>query len=370
MAPGPLTCPRCGRASTPDAGPFCPFCGRHLAALQWVAEPPRPGPPAAVPAPRAPYAGPPRYRERPRGGFAPRPWPAPDRARPPDAPHAARSTAGTVVPLLWAVAAVATVAAAAEVWRYVLLLASRSDALEAGVVAASDALVLSAGTIAPILALLAGGLVVLWTVRAAEAAATGAGVVASRRPREIVLGWLVPGVNLTVPGSVLAEIEHGALGLPAGARPRPSRLVLGWWALWAAGVVLAAVVLLWGLRTGVQARADGVLLHAVLDLLAAVTAGVTAVLIGRLTRLLGPAVAARRELLVRTPPPPPPPPLTHPTAPPRGLQWGGFTPARLQQGHPTATGVWARRGRVRPSPGARAARASRSRGGGAVRRSG
>lgn len=299
MPPGPSTCPRCRRTSAPDAGPFCPFCGRYLAPLEWVARPPAAEHPVPVPAPRAPYAGPPRYRLLPRGGYPARPWAPPAGPGPPTPLDATRSVTGTAVPMLWATAAVALVAAGAEVWRYALLLASRADALSAPVVAASDALVLSSGSIAPILTLVAGGLVVLWTVRATEAAAAGAGVLPSRGPREIVLGWVLPGVNLAVPGSVLAEIEHTALGRPPGTRPRPSRLVLGWWALWATGGVLAAVVLLWGLRTGVQARADGVVLHAVLDLLAAATAGVTAALLTRLTRLLGPARTDRREILVR-----------------------------------------------------------------------
>ena len=43
--------------------------------------------------------------------------------------------------------------------------------------------------------------------------------------------WLVPGLNLSLPGSLLAEIEHSALGRPADRRPRPSRLLLVWWAL-------------------------------------------------------------------------------------------------------------------------------------------
>jgi len=81
-------------------------------------------------------------------------------------------------------------------------------------------------------------------------------------------------------------------------RPRPTRLLLVWWVLWAIGVVLSAVVLAWSLRTGVQARADGVVLHAVLDVLAAVTAGMTAVLLTRLTRLLGPPRVRPREILV------------------------------------------------------------------------
>jgi len=58
------------------------------------------------------------------------------------------------------------------------------------------------------------------------------------------------------------------------------------------------VVALWSLRTSVQAQADGVVLHAVLDLLAAVCAGTTAVLAVRLTRLLTPSAGTHREVLV------------------------------------------------------------------------
>ena len=105
-------------------------------------------------------------------------------------------------------------------------------------------------------------------------------------------------VNLSVPGSVLAEIEHAALARPAGQRPRPSRLLAR--VVGAVGGDLAGVVVvaLWSLRTSVQAQADGVVLHAVLDLLAAVTAGVTAVLVVRLTRLLTPSRGTHREVLV------------------------------------------------------------------------
>jgi len=298
-------CPRCGRQAPAGGGPFCPFCGRYLAALRWVAEPP-PGvtPPRPVPL-QARYTGPPRYRLLPRWGFPLGPWksPEPEQQRP-DPLLGARSLVGSLVPLLWATAAVALLASGAEVWRYILLLASRDGALQAEAVAASDALVASAGTVAPILSLVVGVLMVLWTVRAAQAAGEQAQVRPSRSTRMIVLGWLVPGLNLSIPGSVLAEIEHSAIGLPAERRPRPSRLVLVWWGLWAASVVFTVVVLLWSLRTGVQARADGVVLHAVLDLLAAVTAGVTARLVLRITRLLAPAAPRRREVLMRVDPAP------------------------------------------------------------------
>ncbi|MCY7343270.1 MAG: DUF4328 domain-containing protein [Pseudonocardia sp.] len=266
--------------------------------------PPSAVPPTDPPRSRAPYAGAPRYRFPPRWGFPARAWvpPPSDVVGSPGLPPAAHPILGTAVPLLWATAVVSALAAAAETWRYALLLASRSDALESSAVAASDAFVTSAGTIAPILAAAAGALLVLWTVRATHVAAERAGVRPSRSSRMLVVGWLLPGLNLAVPGAVLAEIEHTALGRPAGQRPRPSRLVLLWWVLWASGVVLSAVVLAWSLLTGVQARADGVLLHAVLDLLAAVTAGVTAVVMTRLTRLLAPARPVRRELLVLTGP--------------------------------------------------------------------
>jgi hypothetical protein len=286
-------------------GPFCPYCGRYLAALRWVAEPP-PGAPGTTNPPiriRTRYTGPPRYRVLPRWGFPLGPWQRPEQEppAPPTPLQTARSLLGTLVPLLWATTAVALLAAAAEVWRYVLLLASRDGALSATAVAASDALVASAGTVAPILSAVTGVLLVLWSVRAYQAAADRAGVLPARSTRWIVLGWLVPGINLSVPGSVLAEIEHSALRRPSDQRPRPSRLLLLWWALWAACVVLSAVALLWSLRTGVQALADGVVLHAVLDLLAAVTAVVTARLVLLLTRLLAP-VPRRREVLVRVTP--------------------------------------------------------------------
>jgi hypothetical protein len=298
-----MPCPRCGHLTDPAAGPFCPHCGRYLATLQWVAEPPprsTPKPPVPVP---TRYTGPPRYREPPRWGFPARAWKPRVAAPPPPPPpeRVARSLAGITVPLLWALAAVALLAAGAEVWRYALLLASREGALSADAVAASDALVLAAGVGAVLLGLAAGGFLVAWTIRAAAAAAGRSGARPSRSPREVVLGWVVPGLNLAVPGSVLAEIEHGALDRPPERRPRPSRLVLVWWVLWGVGAVLAAVVLAWSRRSGVQAEADGVVLHAVLDLLAAVTAGVTAVLVARLTALLGPVRAPRREVVVAVP---------------------------------------------------------------------
>ncbi len=296
-----VTCPRCGRR-TARAGRHCPSCGLP-AAVDWVATPPAAAPTPRPARPRPPYTGPPRYAVPQRGGLPVGPWRRDPGPVAPDPVQRAGTAAGTAVPLLYASAAVSLVAAAAEGWRYSLLLASRSDALDATTVSLSDALVVAAGAVGLVGTVLTGLLVVLWSVRASAAAAAVAGVRPARRTREIVLGWLVPVVNLAVPGAVLAEIEHAALDRPVALRPRPSRLLVVWWALWIACVLLAVLVALWSLRTGVQALADGVVLHAVLDVLAAVTAVVTARVVTHLTRLLGPARTDRRELLVRLAPP-------------------------------------------------------------------
>jgi hypothetical protein len=297
--PTGMPCPRCGHVSDAAGGPFCPHCGRYLATLQWVAEPPA-STVAALPVPQPTrYVGPPRYAQPPKWGFPAAPWAVPDTSAPSVPPErTARSLAAVAVPLLWALAAVALLAGGAEIWRYVLLLDSREGALSADAVAASDALVLAAGTGTVLLGLAAGCFVVEWSLHAAVAAAARTGSRPSRSWREIVLGWVVPGWNLAVAGPVLAEIEHGALDRAPDRRPQPSRLVRVWWLLWVVGGVIAAVVLVWSWRTGVQARADGVVLHAVLDLVAAATAGVTAVLVGRLTALLNPVRAPRRRLLL------------------------------------------------------------------------
>jgi hypothetical protein len=137
-----------------------------------------------------------------------------------------------------------------------------------------------------------------------RAAAERSGTSPSRSSRMLVAGWLVPGLNLAVPGAVLAEIEHAALGLPADRRPRPSAELLVWWALWGASVVLAAVTALWSLRSGTQALADGVVLHAWVDVLAVATALLTRRVVIRLTWLLEPSTGNHRELLVGTRPAP------------------------------------------------------------------
>lgn len=293
-------CSRCGRPNT--AGAFCPSCGT-VPQLRWVATPPTGVPAPARPPAAHPYTGPPSYPEPPRWGF---PllgwrWPAPLGAPEVSAAERMRALAATAVPLLWLTAALVFVTAVGEAWRYALLLASRTDAVSAGPLHASDALVVTGGVISILAAVLAGAVTVGWLVRACAAAADAAGVRPPRPAWQVVAGVLIPGVNLLLPGAVLAELEHAALGADRRRRPRPSRLVATWWALWAAGLLLAWTAALWTFRDGVQARADGVLLHVVTDLVAAAVAVVTILVVRRLTRLLSPATLAgsRRMVPVR-----------------------------------------------------------------------
>lgn len=299
-------CPRCGRQAQPGSGVFCPWCGRYLAALEWVATPPDPGvlPAQARPRPAAApaqgYSGPPRYRSVPRWGLPVGPWRTP--SHPDDDPvpalDRARWLAGQLIPVLWVTVVVNVVAAVAEMWRYGLLLASRTDALSPVAVDWSDAMVWFAGWSSVAAVIAAGVLTISWSVWAYRAAAERSGTRPWRSRRWILAGWLVPGWNLAAPGSLLAETEHAALELPPHRRPSPSRQLLVWWVLWGASVLLAVLALVWRFRSGTQALADGVVLHIWADVLAAVTAWWTIGLVRWLTALLEPDPRSPRELLV------------------------------------------------------------------------
>ena len=108
-----------------------------------------------------------------------------------------------------------------------------------------------------------------------------------------MLGSVLPGPNLTVPGSALTEVEHAASGAAASTTPRPSASVARWWAAWAVSVVLGVCAVLRGLAGSTQALADSVVLHGLADLAAAVTAVLTVGMVVHLTDLLAPTLRER-----------------------------------------------------------------------------
>lgn len=276
MRPGPPHPPRPGYPPGP---------------VTWVAT----APPGAYRRRRTPvsfpYAGPPAYPVPPRWGFPHLTWRWPTsvpgaRDQPADPLTRVRELARLLTLVLWIVAGLTALAGIGEGWRYGLLLASRHGALSATVVDVSDTLV-----VGPFLAYLvavtaAAGLFLMWLQRTREVAARAAGYRPSRPFWQIVVGFL-PLLNLVVPGATLAELEHAALRRPAEVRPTPSRPLLAWWLTWAAGWVLVGLAAVWSLRGTVQAMADGVLLHAAADFVAAAVAVLTWRFVRRTTRLLG-----------------------------------------------------------------------------------
>lgn len=204
-----------------------------------------------------------------------------------------RSLARNAVTVLNVVAALAVISAGAELWRYILLVQSRDSALSAAVVGASDALVLAGALLTFLFGLGAIALTVWWLLLARSAAAAAGDQEPARPGWQVVLGVLLPGLNLMLAGSIVAELEHAVLRRPVAERPRPSRLVLGWWAVWVVNAVLVVLTVVWRFRDGVQAMADGVLLNVFVDMSAAGLAALTAALMYRLTELLTPIPTER-----------------------------------------------------------------------------
>lgn len=261
--------------------------------MRWVATPP----PGAGGPPRRPrrlrYLGPPSYASPPRWGFPPLAWRWPTSvpgatAREPASVDRVRALARYAVTALVVLVAMLLVAAAGEIWRYVLLLASRTSALPRGVVAASDALVVTGAVLSIIAGVLAAVTVLWWLFVARRVAADLAGHEPARPDWQVLLYLVIPGINLAVAGAVLAEFEHAVLHRAAGERPRPTRLVLWWWGVWVGGGLLCGATLLWRFRAGVQAQADGVVLAAVTDLAAIAVAVVTVLVVRRFSTLLAP----------------------------------------------------------------------------------
>ena len=277
-----------------------------LAGVRWVALPPDAMLPREPRRRRRPYGGPPRYTAVPRWSlraWMPAPPPGPEGPLPPRAERtpeqALRARAALIGRLGMTTAVLAGIAALAEAWRYGLLVVSRSSAVSSGPLAVDDALVTLLGLLAPVAALATGVTFLWWLVNAREIAASISGTRPARSTWTVVVGSIVPGPNLTIPGAALTEVEHAASGRPAGTTPRPSRPVARWWIAWAVSVVLGVLAVMRGLGSSTQAMADAVALHALADVAAAVAAVATVRVVAHLTELLAPQLRpAGREALV------------------------------------------------------------------------
>ncbi len=292
-------CLRCAAAHPVLGRPmqWCPRCGGVLSApttqrpvtLRWVAKPP---PRESAPPLAKRELGPtPRYSSLPRWGLPRGPWAPTTVPTPPTAAERMKAHAHSARPLLLAATTVLGLAALAELWRYLVLLRSRTELLPARTVAISDSMVLAAGVLAPVVVVIAVIICTLWLIRARAAAATRLERRDPRSPRSVVVAVVVPVWNLVMPGVLLTELERA---ISATASP-PSRLLRAWWVSWVVSVLLAAGVWLLRLRHTVQAQADGVLLAALSDLVAAGTVVLTYLLVLRCTEALSGGTARKRS---------------------------------------------------------------------------
>lgn len=309
-----VRCPRCARTQPgqealqtparyagPPAPQHCVYCGAPLFTARWVANPPPGmGPPPRVRRVTRPYDGPPRYGQtHPLWGFPPVAKAPPGADEPAAAvpPAPLRLTSVAVVSAL-ATALTSLLAAGAEVWRYRLMLAGRTEVLPGRPVSLSNALVAAASWVALALAvvtlLTATAVVRRWHL----AGAHRGGFRAPRSPVAIAARMIVPGWNLYGAGQVIAEaarlIRRSAPGTVTDAdrdaERRDRTLLLAAWLSWLmSGVVaigVAAVSLLpvffarWAGSN--QLAANLVLWHVVVDVLAALAAVLAAEVLARL----------------------------------------------------------------------------------------
>ncbi|WP_280499204.1 DUF4328 domain-containing protein [Nocardia cyriacigeorgica] len=300
-------CARCGaRWAVQQAAPmhWCPRCRGVLLSpgpidapaerrnYRWVARRPDHRPRGTVAPGRTGPTPTPHYTEIPRWGLRDEPAREPVAARPP-----LNVLAGWLPPLLIATALMFAIAAGSELGRYLLLLRNRTYLIDPLLLTFSDAMVNASALFAAVLALLAAVAAVGWLIQARRAVYEGRGLRDPRSPRMLVLGCVIPVVNLLWPGVFLSEMVAGR------EDPRPLRAVRVWWAIWVFGGACAVAALAWRSADSLQAEADGVLFTAFTDAVA-VAVAVATLWIVRMVEgrdLLGRAHIAHRWVVAADP---------------------------------------------------------------------
>ena len=220
-----------------------------------------------------------------------------------------------------ATAGAAVLAAAAETWRFVLMLVGRTQVLSGPLVATNDALVAATGVAVVMLAVLTAAVAVPALIRTHRWAGVRSGHGPSRTARAVAARLLVPGWNVYGAGQIFIEIDamlrraaaNPSAANPSAANPPTARpLILLWWISWIVNAALVVLVLGRGLSGSLQAIADTVELHIALDLCAAVVAALGAQILRRFARLVtGPKPSPSRWVV--QPPAPTRPLLPAPT---------------------------------------------------------
>lgn len=266
-------------------------CGARL--HRWVAHPPRGGPTRrGVRAADLPYAGPPAYRGgHPTWSFPPVVWHEAEPTAGGSAVRRRTDPTGTLQAAGWLAVVssfVSLLAAAAETWRFALMLEGRTNVLPGAAVRASDVYVAAAGALSVAAVVAALVVAVIALVRTHPVAARRLDRIPSRSAAAVLARLVVPGWNLYGAGQIASEIDRMLIVRdPPTDRPaRTSRLTICWWVSWLVSALLMIVTLARGLGGSLQAIADTVELHIAVDLAAAVCAGLGAAMLLRFARLL------------------------------------------------------------------------------------
>ena len=281
-----MWCPRCNGAllaPVPVGGPIAPPVAqprppartvvppKSRRNYRWVAR--RPDALQRVPRPPKAAVGPtPRYLQTPRWGLLDPP-PAQESA-PARGLAAWANRAPTWVSIAGLVFALAAVA---ELVRYLVLLHNRTRLINPWILALSDTAVWALGLLAPLAALIAAIAAACWLVRARGSFYAGENRRDPRSPLMLLLGCLIPVVNLVMPGVFLTEFNRSAFA--PEARPERRRLIRGWWCAWVLCGLVAVCQVLFRYADSLQIKADGVLFAVFANIVAAVVAGLTLMLI-------------------------------------------------------------------------------------------
>ncbi|MGW4244075.1 DUF4328 domain-containing protein [Nocardia sp. NPDC004722] len=252
-------CPRCHGVLLSPAAVDAPADRRNY---RWVARPPGRKTHAAQPARRVVAVETPHYHQIPQWGLHDRP---PAEAIAPRRPLA--TLTDRIDTALLATAGLFVLAALTELGRYGILLRNRTKLIPPWLLWISDASVTVASIVAPVAALVAAVALVGWLAQTRRAAYAAAGQADPRSLRALVLGCVVPVVNLVWPGVFLTETAR--LRIAAGADPRLLRSVRIWWGAWLLNAVLVVVAVCYRFAHSLQVQADGVLASLWTDLVAA-----------------------------------------------------------------------------------------------------
>lgn len=226
----------------------------------------------------------PRYTEAPRWGLLD-PSPAPAVAERTDLVAFGRRA----VPLIGAASILFGLAALAEIGRYLILLRNRTRLIDPTLLALSDSAVWATSFLALGVALAGAVAAIGWLIEARRRGYAGENRSDPRRVRTLVLGCVIPLVNLVLPGVFVTEFTRDVV-------PRTRKLIRVWWWAWVLNGVMVVAAMFWWTADSLQIEADGVLFSAATDLVAA---GVGILTIMVIRKIDGHDVLGRRRIAKR-----------------------------------------------------------------------